>query len=152
MVLLRKRNIRSNELKVDPVYLTFAYFCPPGSTTHESWYSSLAHVTYGLMVWNKESFEVARSFQFHEIVGTVILCCTKNCISIIDMRMHTSLSQLCMASKFETGIKLYDEFCVAQINGRCITSFYCLVRVSMPYVNFMLNAAAKVLGLEYCAS
>lgn len=130
--------------KMDPFYLLFAYFFPPGSEIHERWYSRELHALVVSALGIPYMLEGGRAFSFNLINDLIVPLCATQCIQKAECAMLSAPESFTVASKLEAGLHIYDQFCITQIRGQIMSSFDCLMILALGYVILMFNAAATV--------
>lgn len=114
-------------LKIDPFYLTFSYFCPPGSEYYERWYSRSLHAVLVTVLGLPCIMEGVHIFNFNIINDILIPLKVQKYLKLGEAAVSESLPSLSVVDKIERGLKLYDSICIIQLRGLDSTTFDCLM-------------------------
>lgn len=129
-------------LKLDPVYLLFVYFFPPGSEVYQNWYSPLHHALVCFIVGIPYVIEGGRTIAYCLMLGYIIPPCIMQYLHAAAETVSISSGSLRVSRRLKMGIKLYDRYCILQHSERGSTSTNSIIIYGLGYVIIMINAAA----------
>lgn len=129
---------------MDPFYLLFAYFCPPGSEFYEQWYTRELHVIVVTLLGMPYLMEGIRTFNFNVINNMIIPRKMQQCLKIVEASVESAPAYMTVAQKLEQGLHMYDTLYLIILRGRDASSFDCLMILGLGYIILMFNAASPV--------
>lgn len=144
VILIVDALILFKNLKADPFYLTFAYFCPPGSEYYEQWYSRQLHASVVTVLGIPLIMEGVRTFNFNILGEMIIPLKVQMCLNLAYEAVASGPPSMSVIRKLEKGLNLYDSFCIVQLRGLDVSTFDCLMILGLGYAILMFNAAATV--------
>lgn len=131
-------------LKVDPIYLAFAYFVPPSTETFKKWYDPTLHVAIVTALGISYFLEGVRTFTFTISNTIIVICNVKTCLNLINQYPVNAPRHMTVATKLENGVELYDTFCIIMQSGHEMQAFNDLTLLGLGYAITMFNAATTV--------
>lgn len=142
--LVLKKNV-----KVDPIYLPFAYFFPPGSEGYQKWYSEELHCIAVIVCGVPCFLEGGRILCFSVLNNIILSLCADQCLQRADQTVNMSMS-ISVARQLERGLKVYDTFCIIHLRGaEIMAKFEALLILGVGYAVLLFNASATVTAWDH---